>query len=249
MWLRKLVMLIERGIGSRVGFLILAALLTASCNTEPGKPSAEVQTRESVEPASKTSVPLFEDIELRALAYDCERGLSIVVEKGSNQGSVSLILPDRRLELSRLESESGNGYGDGLVEFWSKGLGEASIQFEGKKIGCRENHRHSIREDARLRGVAIWASGNEPGWILEIGKELSMFKVDYGQEVLEFSTPVPKVDRERARTIYLHSGERELEIQVRSETCTDSMTGERFRIGIEISFDGRKLNGCGMALH
>jgi putative lipoprotein len=106
----------------------------------------------------------------------------------------------------------------------------------------------SIR-DARARGVEFRASGNEPGWVLEMFADRLVFVGDYG--ATRASTPRPALQEQPG------SGERayaavteahRLTVRVRRAPCVDTMSGEQFEASVEVELDGRPYRGCGREL-
>jgi uncharacterized membrane protein len=96
----------------------------------------------------------------------------------------------------------------------------------------------------------FWATGNEPGWTLEIGSETSVLVMNYAKDRYEFAAPKPSVDAETRRTLYeLDLDGRALVIELTGEECFDSMSGKRFETTVTLEFGGRSYPGCGQALH
>ena len=103
-------------------------------------------------------------------------------------------------------------------------------------------------EDARRRGVDFRATGNEPGWHLEIqsGKQL-LFVSGYGmQRVL---VPDPTEEKTDAARVYSGvSGGRELQVEILEQACADTMSGEQFPNRVVVTFDDTRYEGCGQDL-
>ena len=113
-----------------------------------------------------------------------------------------------------------------------------------------EGHgRQAILEKARQRGALIWGGGNEPGWNVEIGPELTTFVTSYGEVRHEFTTPQPTLDEPNGRTTYRTRFEsHEIVVEIRRETCNDTMSDETFPLHLRVELDGRELRGCAVAL-
>lgn len=127
---------------------------------------------------------------------------------------------------------------------------EASLERDGQTVACVMNRRASTIEAAKLNGMDFWATGNEPGWTLEIGSETSVLVMNYAEDRYEFAAPEPSVDAETRRTLYeLDLDGRALVIELTGEECFDSMSGERFETTVTLKFGGRSYPGCGQALH
>lgn len=106
----------------------------------------------------------------------------------------------------------------------------------------------SVWHQAKLRGVAFRAIGQEPGWLLEIknGEEI-LLVTDYGSKRQVMPWVEPVVDREKRRTRYVLE-DYETVVEIRGERCTDVMSGEDFEVSVTIEQLERKLQGCGRAL-
>jgi putative lipoprotein len=185
----------------------------------------------------------------RVYAYDCENG-SYVVASFEESDEVWLFLPEYTVRLPHVPSGSGARYTDGTITFWTRG-DEAVLELgDGGTVSCRQNRLRSRIEASKLAGNDFWASGNEPGWTLEIGPEQSALVTDYGQTRHVFPTPVPTTDEVARRTDYRASSDgTAIVIRITGEPCQDSMSGESFEVTVEIQLGDQTLYGCGQALH
>ena len=188
---------------------------------------------------------------LMAYSFDCvaEAPLSIVVSY-RDPDAVWLFLPEQTVKLPRVRSASGAKYSDGETVFWTQGR-EARIELpDGRVWACAENRRRSLIEDAKLRGMDFWATGNEPGWTLEIGSDSLVFVTGYGAERHVFPGPEPRVDNEAGIAEWQAEADgHALKVFLTGRECRDDMSGEAFETTVEVVFDGRTLRGCGQALH
>ena len=182
-------------------------------------------------------------------AYDCE-GLYVVANHGRS-GEITLFLPDRTLSLPAQPAASGAKYGADGLSFWSKGESEALLEQPGESPRrCSVDGRASVREDAKLRGVHFRATGNEPGWVLELGPDAFRLYYDYGKSLAAFPPLEPKSNAEKRETVYVGETEsHRIQIVIRGEECRDTMADDRFESTVMITLDGRELAGCGQALH
>jgi uncharacterized membrane protein len=221
-----------------------AALLSVACFSSP-PPSGDNEDAQApvVETKSGSS-------ETTVRAYDCEGGLYVVAEFRPATDDVWLFLPDMSGSLPHVRSASGAKYDDGATTFWTKGHEAMLDTGDGVDRSCVENRRRSIVESAKLRGNDYWATGNEPGWNLEVGPETIVFVTDYGQSRLEFPTPEPVADPASRVTTWSSSAQgHELILTVRGEQCADTMSDETFESRVEVRLDDRVYAGCGQALH
>jgi len=187
---------------------------------------------------------------LTAFFYQCDDGSSVVAKLVDHGQAAWLFLPGRTVRLPHVPAASGAKYSDGQVTFWSKGR-EALV--EAGAAGsrrCNENRRRSIIEDAKLRGADFWATGNEPGWTLEIDWHSILFVTNYGQDSFHFPRPDPGVDQARATTSYTaRDAGHGITVRLSGAACRDSMSGEAFETTVQITLDGRVYQGCGQPLH
>jgi putative lipoprotein len=179
-------------------------------------------------------------------AFDCAEGPVFVLVPVLG-GDVALELDRDVLRLTRQPTGSGARYSDGKVTVWNKGR-EASLDVGGLTYRCTESRAGSIRADARLRGVDFRATGNEPGWALEVLQDRIVF-LDQGGARLTVPRPAPQVDPESGETVYAAEidGHR-LRVLIRERECVDSMSGERAESSVAVEMDGRAYRGCGYAL-
>jgi uncharacterized membrane protein len=155
--------------------------------------------------------------------------------------------PDGTLRLPRTPSPTGDTYSDGTFELRIDGEHARLGKVTGKHRTCRNDRRRAVWEHAKLNGADFRATGNEPGWYLEIvqGRRIVLVS-DYGASKVEVALPKSTVDRAGRRTTW-DAGE--LVVEVIGHLCRDSMSGERFEATVVVTWRDRHLNGCGRALH
>jgi heat shock protein HslJ/uncharacterized membrane protein len=179
-------------------------------------------------------------------AFDCAEGPVFVLVPVLG-GDVALELDRDVLRLTRQPTGSGARYSDGKVTVWNKGR-EASLDVGGLTYRCTESRAGSIRADARLRGVDFRATGNEPGWALEVLEDRIVF-LDQGGARLTVPRPAPQVDPESGETVYAAETDgHRLRVLIREGECVDAMSGERAESSVAVEMDGRAYRGCGYAL-
>lgn len=104
-------------------------------------------------------------------------------------------------------------------------------------------------ENARAEGVDFRAVGQEPGWLLDIHTSgLTKFAWDYGAQYGEFAVAEPTSPQEGATRYEANSDGRALVVTIRRFPCQDAMSGEAFPSTVEVTIDGRTLNGCGRSV-
>lgn len=162
---------------------------------------------------------------------------------------LQLTLPDRDLILQPAVSASGARFAAENHEFWSRGDDAAQITIDGQSLDCAVTEGRSPWAVARERGVHFRATGNEPGWLVEVGTgerpDLRLL-LDYGMRELTDAN---------AQALPNNAGYRaELEgaeavITLTERLCADTMSGQTFPVQAVLEFDGQTLTACGRFLH
>ena len=105
-----------------------------------------------------------------------------------------------------------------------------------------------ICQEALLRGVDFRATGNEPGWMVEISDDDSVLLVlNYGADRYRFESPKPQ-SLDATIRYPLQQGSHHLTLTLEARRCQDSMSGVVYPTRVTLEFDGRTLSGCGKAL-
>ena len=89
------------------------------------------------------------------------------------------------------------------------------------------------------------ATGNEPGWRLEIGAKSLTFSTADGNRGIDTTTPLPRVTAVDQRVYTTRVGRDDLTIEIKERLCVDSMTGMPHPDSVKINFAGRRYAGCG----
>jgi membrane-bound inhibitor of C-type lysozyme/uncharacterized membrane protein len=181
----------------------------------------------------------------KTLVYECS-GYDFIARLGP--GEMAVWLEDRYLILSRVRSASGTKYEEGDTLFWSKGDEAVFVVDQQRFEDCQLAPARVPWEDARRRGVDFRAVGNEPGWYLEIqrGRQL-LFVGDYGMQRVMLPDPGATSSGE-LRTFHAVSDSNDLRIEIRGQSCSDDMSGERFPSQVILELNGATLRGCGRDL-
>ncbi len=189
--------------------------------------------------------------DLSTFAYGCGEAGYVVAHHTAGRDSLWLFLPDSTVSLAATVSGSGAKYQAGGIAWWNKG-GESSLEVGDRNFLCSEQRRRSIMEDAKLRGADFWATGNEPGWTLEVFHDRLRLVTAYGADLMV----VPydgwlESQTERTSTARATAGNHRVivTLSVGDDGCRDSMSGERFETEVVLELDGALLYGCGQALH
>jgi heat shock protein HslJ/uncharacterized membrane protein len=186
---------------------------------------------------------------LVAHAFDCDNGRRFVLarsEDGSAMGeAVDLILSDRRHRLPRVPTASGVRYAGAGVAVWTKGR-EAILDLDGRVSTCVEDRRRSILEDARARGAELRATGNEPGWVLELLSDQIVFIGDYGAKRVTTARPAKQIGSTRGEETYIAATDaHRMTVRIQPGPCLDSMSGDRHASTVHVELDGKTHRGCG----
>jgi putative lipoprotein len=213
-----------------------------ACTADEGAPEPQQRERAG-ERASAPGRPG------QTFVYECNDGSQFTARVEGEK--IWLFLPSATVSLPHVEAASGAKYGDGSTLFWSKGDSAMLERPEHSRIECTNNRRKAIWEDAKLRGADFRATGNEPGWNLELSKNYGIvFVTNYGSDKYTFPLPEPVNDQAARTTSYtVNRDGHELEIVLEGKSCADTMSGEKFETTVTVTFDGTSLAGCGKPLH
>jgi uncharacterized membrane protein len=212
--------------------LCLAPLLLAAC--------AGMSAEQSPSADSAVAPPAA------AMVFECSDSFSFLARTGP--GVITVWLEDRSQVLGQVHSASGSKYEADTTVFWSKGT-EATLTVDGQlHSDCQSVPSRVPWEDARRRGVDFRATGNEPGWHLEMQRDRQiLFVGDYGMNRLL----TPWVDAEedgRGQVYQAVTSGNALRIEIRPDTCADTMADSVFSHTVRLVLDGGELQGCGMWL-
>jgi len=219
--------------------LITVSLLSAIYGCSPSYPG-------KVANADEKPVP---DTDIQTFVYECPDGYSFVAR--TQNGKAWLFLPGETVDLPRVRSASGVKYAAGNITFWSKGNDALLETGDSRHTGCRNDRARAIWEHAKLNGVDFRATGNEPGWYLEISNRRDILLVtDYGQTTYQFKSAILKSEPHAQSAVYNASNQQaNVEIVITAAPCRDSMSGEAFSSTVSIMVNGERLAGCGRPLH
>ena len=182
-------------------------------------------------------------------AWQCDTNGYVVTSHAKDSQGLWIFLPGQTALLRPAPDNSDMHFGNDQLNIKFIGV-NAELTIDGQIDSCRENRPMSIREDAKLRGVDYWATGNEPPWRLEMSTTTLILKTGYEQVIHEFATPEPLTESEARITHYeTHNMNEHLLIRIEGRICNDSMSGEEFSTTVTLVLDEAELHGCGQALH
>lgn len=185
----------------------------------------------------------------KTVVYDCgatENPQSLVVNY--RDGKAWVFSAGSTLQLSKAVSASGEKYSDMNGNIFWLHHGEVLADIDDKQYrNCRINHRESIWQAAKLRGVDYRAVGQEPPWTLEISNRdhLQIF-IGYERTMHSFTLPKPESDIASRTTRYNTA---DVQLTITGDKCHDSMSGEAFESSVQVTVANNTYRGCGRALH
>lgn len=181
------------------------------------------------------------------LAWRCGEIPVDVLFEGEQRAQV--VLPWRDLSLGPVVSASGARYGEEQHEFWTRGDSEAILILPGQSaIECQRAEQLSPSTRARQRGVWFRASGNEPGWLIEVSESeqpVLRLVLDHGSRELLFEQ-VDVLPGQAGFTAEAPGNQ--AEIRLVQEQCQDSMSGWVFPVRVEMTLNDMTLVACGREL-
>jgi uncharacterized membrane protein len=228
--------------GRHSGLLVVSLFVVTACSPDSETLSA---TTKRDTPARHEVTSVFD------CAVDNEAITFVVRTIGAD---LALWLPpdfdQPYLVLEQVPAASGARYETGDVTVWLHGQ-EAILTVAGNSYkSCQRDAYASVWEHAKLDGVDFRATGNEPGWILEIRNRSSLLlDYDYGDSRIETEMSEAVEDHARQSTYYSADAKGQtVTIEISATECTDSMSGFEFESTVTVNIGERSLHGCGRAL-
>ncbi|UHQ19258.1 YbaY family lipoprotein [Lysobacter sp. KIS68-7] len=169
-------------------------------------------------------------------------------------GRVDLQLPEGAMSLPLAQSASGARYADHRGnEFWTKGDKGTLTREGGGKLDCvradTPPQAGSPWDVAKKRGVAFRAIGNEPGWVVEVGRGEAPTMdatLDYGKRVVD----VPKAQALSGLLGYAGTATdgSKVRLVLERKACSDGMSDDAFPVAATLDVGGTTYRGCGRFL-
>ena len=157
---------------------------------------------------------------------------------GYVRDTMHLTVGKETFEMRPVKTASGAKYvatGDPTTTFWSKG-DRAILMVRGQTYPeCTQ---------VATETKAFRATGNEPGWRLEITDTKMTFLANTGQTRIEAPTPAAETTTVFRRYV-AKSGDHNLMVTIFDRSCTDTMSGMPYPNEVLVVFDGKQLKGCG----
>lgn len=102
----------------------------------------------------------------------------------------------------------------------------------------------SDRQPAAAAPTTFRATGNEPGWRLDIAGGNITLLTDMGQTRTVLPAPQPTV-KGGTRTYAAANGARAVTVTITDKICVDTMSGMPHPNTVAVTLDSRTMNGCG----
>ncbi|MBJ6118562.1 copper resistance protein NlpE N-terminal domain-containing protein [Pontibacter sp. BT310] len=133
----------------------------------------------------------------------------------------------------------------------------------GKRITTNLADKYRLRKDDNLSqaspelwnekrrlGVDFVATGNEPGWALEIDQEKGMYFKTLPSETIAIETAIPEIVNKGKTITYKATAETgDLIVELTAQPCEDTMSGKMSTHTVRVKAKGIEFNGCGMFLN
>ncbi|MBI1250250.1 MAG: hypothetical protein GC189_02115 [Alphaproteobacteria bacterium] len=101
-------------------------------------------------------------------------------------------------------------------------------------------------EGLRAAGIAFRGLGQEPAWILDVYADEIRLSYDYGNREAVFPRTPPALGAAVADRVYAsEAGGHSLRVVIGDEPCQDVMSGELYPRSVQVTIDGRQMQGCG----
>lgn len=98
-----------------------------------------------------------------------------------------------------------------------------------------------------MRGVRFRASGNEPGWYVEVYPDRTEIVADYGEVRLDIPASVDDTQlHSEGGAVFSADGHRVMLRAVR-EACVDRMAGHAYPETVRLTIGERSYSGCGLS--
>jgi heat shock protein HslJ/membrane-bound inhibitor of C-type lysozyme len=157
---------------------------------------------------------------------------------GYQGDTARLVVGDERFDMRQVAAASGARYealDDPTTTLWSKGE-NALLELRGQS--------HPECTPAGAEDSSFRASGNEPGWRLDIGDEELTLVTNYGADSIVALTPAAETADDFTRYV-VDTTDHELTVTVFERICADTMSGMPHPNTVVVVLDGEELNGCG----
>jgi putative lipoprotein len=187
---------------------------------------------------------------LRAYVWECDGGLTLNMKNLYREDAITLDMHEGPRKLPLVVSASGARYSDGSITFWTKGSTATFERAGSAPVECRELRARSLMADARERGVRYRGTGNEPGWLVEIGPGSRLTYVTlFGEERHEFANVTERDGEDTGVRVFIEDTDKgPFKVTVARETCLDDMSGGEFEHRMIVEWGEEARRGCATAV-
>lgn len=233
-----------------VSTTVVSGCVRAQKTVPPSQDPAETVTvveKTQKEPVAAPSAPQILLDPEQTINYRCSNGVTFQVQADTDKARV--VSGGHEVILPRVPSASGVKYQEGRNLYWNKG-DTAEVEVVGRRFSdCTIAWSQPLREEARKRGIWVWAMGHEPDWLVEIGDNHFFLITDQGQSRQEFRTPIPVRVPETNDILYRITSPRQVDLILAEKLCRDSKNGEYFFAEATLTVDGTTMSGCAEFLY
>ncbi|MCC5868845.1 MAG: META domain-containing protein [Gammaproteobacteria bacterium] len=155
---------------------------------------------------------------------------------------LTLFVGQERTSMRQVEAASGERFvaeNDPSTIFWYKG-DSATLSLRGETYPECE----PVPARSEASGEVVQARGNEPAWMLLMADGELRLELDYGQTRITVPQPVPAREDDLVRYRVRTADGQVIDVTLRDEVCTDTMTGMPYPGAATVRIDGRELRGC-----
>lgn len=197
-------------------------------------------------PSGDAAAPTAADPPADDVRWQCGE---IIVAARLAGGRAALGMPGVRLELRRQAPAAGAHYVDAAGNGFRVEGERATLALAGEETrDCVRTERSSPWDEARAHGMALRASGNEPGWFAELAhgeRPRLQATINYGERrlVVDAAQPLPATAGATGFGGQATDGSA-VELRIRHEACRDDMSGHPFPASAELVVDDRGYRGC-----
>ena len=222
-----------------IGVLIVGSFsILGGCGSADSVDSAAPEREETQLPAIQGEPTDSERIAPPAFETTLRCGAQEITIGHTEAEGLRLTGGDETFDLRPVVAASGAKYAavnDPSTTFWSKG-DRALLEVRGQAYPECTTVADAV--------PVFRATGNEPGWLLEIGDQDLILLTNYGENRLAAPTPAP--ERTSDGQIYVATVDgQSLTVTISAQLCADTMSGMPHPNTVTVLLDGETLRGCG----
>ena len=189
------------------------------------------------------------EVEREAVSWSGYRCGEVPLDFMALEDGALLVLPWADIELEQVVAASGARYAGSDVAFWTRGQDEAMLTLGDEDAQlCQRSESLSPWTRARQNGMDFRATGNEPGWLVEVAggdQPRVSLSLDYGSRMLDFDQAAWD---EKGLVLTAASPGNHLKLRLTETDCADTMVGWTFPVQVEMYLNEVELKACGRFL-